>query len=266
MVNLKIKKKGTKYKLAAIAICSVLLFFLSSKIIFNAPDEEKFTPLGTPINFNFGSAKMTDHIFFSEDNILEIDFTLEQGTSDMPPKITSIIKEKSNQKKQYNPELIKVKDSFYILFIKGLPKNWETVSIELKDENADQSVQQKKFYVTANKVKNKSVFVKKTKDFYEEKFIQVQLKDTHTLIANETEKQKKLSNDIAIIKAQNQSLKEEIEYQISDEKRQTESKIQSNNSKIDTKEKEVSESKSLSSELQEKIRLLEKRKSELVVN
>ncbi|MED1738131.1 hypothetical protein P4U97_01100 [Bacillus swezeyi] len=265
-MELKLKTKGAKYKVTTAAICLILLFFLTSRITFNAPAEDENTDLRTPIDFDSVTLEMTDRTYFSEDNMLEIDFMVTESSSQLPPKLKAIVKEKSDPQKNYNPELIKIKDDFYVLFVRGLPKDWKSVSVQIIDENSDDDSTFGKMYSSVVKTKTVDVFVKKNRDFYEAKYIDLRIKDNQKLIQDEEKKQRKLNLEITQLRTQNSSLKEDLEYQIGDEKSETQSHIESNSEDIKSKKEAIQESEKVCSELQKRIELLKKRKSHLVLD
>ncbi|MBW7636329.1 hypothetical protein K1I48_23195 [Bacillus licheniformis] len=264
-MELKFKTKGAKYKVTTAAIFLILLFFLTSRITFNAPDEDENTDLRVPIDFDPVTLEMTDRTYFSEDNLLEIDLMVTENSSQLPPKLKAVVKEKSDPQINYNPELIKIRDDFYVLFVRGLPKDWKSVSVQVIDENSDDDSTFGKMYSSAAKTKTVDVFVKKNRDFYEAKYIDLKIKDNQKLIQEEKKKQRKLNLEITQLRSQSSSLQKDIEYQIGDEKSQTESRIQSNSEDIKSKNEAIQESENTCSELLKRIELLKKRKSHLVL-
>lgn len=264
-LELKFKTKGAKYKVTTAAIFLILLFFLTSRITFNAPDEDENTDLRVPIDFDPVTLEMTDRTYFSEDNLLEIDLMVTENSSQLPPKLKAVVKEKSDPQINYNPELIKIRDDFYVLFVRGLPKDWKSVSVQVIDENSDDDSTFGKMYSSATKTKTVDVFVKKNRDFYEAKYIDLKIKDNQKLIQEEKKKQRKLNLEITQLRSQSSSLQKDIEYQIGDEKSQTESRIQSNSEDIKSKNEAIQESENTCSELLKRIELLKKRKSHLVL-
>ncbi|MEK4448623.1 hypothetical protein N1I81_22575 [Bacillus sp. FSL M8-0052] len=265
-MNFKFKTKGAKYKVSTAVIFLILLFFLTSRFIFNAPTEDENTNLRTPVEFNSGTLEMTDRTYFSDDHMLEIDFMVTEVSSELPPKLKAVVKEKSDQNKEYNPELIKIKDDFYVLFVRGLPEDWKSVSVQIVDENSEDNSLLDKVYSSSAKTKATDVFVKKNKDFYEAKYIDIKIKDNLKLIQDEEKKQQKLNVEITQLHTQNGSLKEDLEYQIGEEKEQTKSRIESNQSDIQSKKESIEESKKTCAELEKRIALLKKRKSNLILD
>ncbi|MEK4692345.1 hypothetical protein [Bacillus sp. FSL W8-1202] len=267
-MKMKFKTVGAKYKVSTGVIALILLFFLSSRIIFDSPFEEENTKLNTPVSINNMTVEMTDRTYFSDNHMLEIDFMITDSLQDIPPKLDAVVKEKSNKRKKYHPEIIKVRDDFYVLFIRDIPEDWTAVSVQLTDENDEDSSSigsSKKIYSSSADTKTKDVFVKRNKDYYEAKYIDLKIKNNKKLIKEEEKKQKEYAVEITQLNSRISSLKEDKEYQIGKEKEETESQITANESKISSKEEAIKTSKETLDELEKRNELLKKRKNNLVL-
>ncbi|KDN91251.1 hypothetical protein MF621_004227 (plasmid) [Bacillus velezensis] len=267
-MKIKFKTVGAKYKFSTAVIFMILLFFLSSRIIFGSPFEVENTKLNTPVSINNMTVEMTDRTYFSDKNLLEIDLMITDSTQDVPPRLEADVKEKSNKSKKYHPEIIKVRDDFYVLFISGLPKDWTAVSVLLNDKNDDDSGSlgsNEKLYSSSSDTKTLDVFVKRNKDFYEAKYIDLKIDANKKLIKEEEEKQDKYAAENTQLNSRTSSLKEDEKYQTAKEKEETESQISSNESKISSNEDAIKDSKEMLAELEKRNELLKKRKSNLVI-
>ncbi|CEN25486.1 Uncharacterised protein [[Clostridium] sordellii] len=258
-------KKGRKYKQMIYILSFVFLFFLSSRIIFNAPQKNEDTPLRKPVSFENLTAEVANKRFFTDKNLLQVGLIVKEMNSDMPSNIDVNIKEKTNQNKKFKTEIVKIVDEYYVIFIHDLPKKWKSVSIEVINKNANQgSVNlNSKLYIANEKSEVKNNFTKQNLNYYKEEYINILIQDTQKHIKSNEDLIKNNKKDIDKIKQKISSLKSNLEYETDQEKEVTNQEINEKNSKIESINKENSTKETEIKELKNRVQNLELKRKNL---
>lgn len=259
------KKKGRKYKQMVYILSFVFLFFLSSRIIFNAPQKNEDTPLRKPVSFENLTAEISSKRFFTDKNLLQVGLIIKEINSDIPSDITVNIKEKTNQDKKFKTEIVKIVDEYYVIFIHDLPKKWKSVSIEVINKNTNQGTIKlnSKLYVASEKSEVKNKFIKQNLDYYEEEYINILIKDTQKDIKSKEDLIKNNKKDIDKIEQKISSLKSNLDYETDQEKEVTNQEINEKNSKIESLNKEINEKETEIKELKDRIENLKLKQKNL---
>lgn len=259
------KNKGKKYKQMVYILSFVFLFFLSSRIIFNTPQQNEDTPLRKSISFENLNAEIANKRFFTDKNLLQVGLIVKENNSDMPSNIEVKIKEKSDQQKQFKTEVLKVVDEYYVIFVHDLPKKWKSVSIEVVNKNAIQSTVSltNKLYVANEKAEIKNNFTKQNLNYYESEYINILIKDTQKLIKSNKDLIQNNNDDIDKIKEKISSLESNLEYETDQEKEVTKQEINEKNSKIESLKKEIFEKENEIKELKNRIENLKLKQKNL---
>lgn len=249
------KRKGDKYKQMIYILSFVFLFFLSSRIIFNAPQKNEDTPLRKPVSFKNLTAEIANKRFFKDKNLLQVGLIVKETNSDMPSNIEVNIKEKTDTNKKFKTEIVKIVDEYYVIFIHDLPKKWKSVSLEVVNKNTNQSTStlNNKLYIANEKSEVKNKFIKQNLNYYEEEYINILIKDTQKDIKSKEDLIRNNKKDIDKIKQKISSLKSNLDYETDQEKEVTNQEINEKNSKIESLNKEIYEKETEIKELKDRI-------------
>ncbi|MCE4051672.1 hypothetical protein [Bacillus sp. Au-Bac7] len=265
MFKIKFKTQGGKYKLFASILVVVYVFFLTSRITLQTPQEEKDTPLREVVNSDNYEIEITSKEFYTDQNVLEVDLIIEEKASNILSDLEVEVKEKSNVKATYKTELNKINNEYYVLFIKGLPSKWESVSLEFFDKNNKASVRSTdKMYVAKEKAKVFDTFIQYSKNDYVVKHTNVQIRDAEKAIKEEENNIKKAKNNNLKYDAQRTALEDELAYQTDTEKEETQSKINGIKSSVNASNNAIKESEELIEEWQDRITKLKEKKEKLL--
>ncbi|MEG0235872.1 MAG: hypothetical protein RSB77_05415 [Bacilli bacterium] len=258
-------KKGKKYKQMVYILSFVFLFFLSSRIIFNAPQNNEDTPLRKPVSFENLTAEIANKRFFGDKKLLQIGLIVKENNTDIPSNIEVIIKEKSNTDKKFKTKIVKIVDEYYVIFIHDLPKKWKSVSIEVINKNANQSTSNlnSKLYVANEKSEVKNSFTKQSLSVYESEYINILIEDTQKNIKSNEDLIKNNNKDIDKIKQKISSLKTNLDYETDQEQKVTNQEINEKNSKVDNLNKEICEKEKEIKELKDRIENLKLKQKNL---
>lgn len=259
------KRKGNKYKQMIYILSFVFLFFLSSRIIFNAPQKNEDTPLRNPVSFENLTAEIANKRFFKDKNLLQVGLIVKETNSDMPSNIEVKIKEKTKQDKKFKTEIVKIVDEYYVIFIHDLPKKWKSVSIEVVNKNVTQSTVSltNKLYVSYEKSEMKNSFTKQSLSIYESEYINILIEDTQKNIKSNEDLIKNNNKDIDKIKEKISSLKTNLDYETDQEQEITNQEISEKNSKVDSLNKEILEKEKEIKELKDRIENLRLKQKKL---
>lgn len=265
MFKIKFKTRGGKYKFYASVLVVVYLFFLTSRITLQTPQEEKDTPLREVVNSDNYAIEITSKEFYTDQNVLEVDLIMEEKASNILSELEVEVKEKSNVKATYKTELNKINNEYYVLFIKGLPSNWKSVSLAFFDKNNKAVVRSAdKLYVAKEKVKEFDTFISYSKNNYVVKHTNVQIKDAEKAIKEAEKNIKKAKNNNLKYDAQRTELEDETAYQTDIEKKETESKINGIKSSVNASNNTINENEELIKEWKDRITKLEEKKTKLL--
>lgn len=256
--NKKLKKDGTKYKIAVYSMMVIFIFFLSSRVLFHAPKESEDTPIGKQISIGNASVKIVDKEFYTDKNILEIDLILDQSNTKIPEDFGVEVVEKTKKKAKFKTELLKVTDKYYVILIHDLPKKWESVSIHFTSEgsNSSSSMMNTNLYTSKYESEIKDSYVEKNLVDYETKYINFMVTDAEKLIKETSESIRSLEKDIVKVENKIGELQADLEFQTEQEKEISNSEINSLFTQIESMEKEIEKKKEEITEQQNRIEMM----------
>lgn len=260
-----LKKKGSLYQLMGFGIVLLFCFFLSSRLLIQGPHEYKNTPLRKKVQSNLLTEEMTSKTFFTDKNILVVGFMIEPSTNAALPDLRAKVQEESNLKAKYKTDFIQITEQYYVLFVQSLPSKWTSVSVQIseKGSNSNGISSPKKLYIAHPKTKIRTHFVKESKAYYENQYLELLIADAKKAIEKAVQKQQNFHQDIKKTHSKIKSLTDELSYQVGQGKVDMQTNITSLKGQIKDDQIQIKESQNAAQEQQKKIRLLKKKQQSL---
>ncbi|KGL43613.1 hypothetical protein [Listeria newyorkensis] len=251
----KMKYKRTKYQIAAGIVAFLCVLLLSSWFILPSENGEKHSKVGASIALDNREVTLIDSVYFEDKRRLEMDFYVGINDVTQIKNIKATVIKTGDVSTKYQTKFIKINESFYVLFVQDLPKNWKSVRITLAQEGEEDTFMAtaNPFYAAQKKVAHEATFKPKSEAYYESKQIDLFIQDSEKTIAKNEKEIKKLRASNEKIKRVNEDLRANISYQPKDKQEEMTTNVQGNESTIVMQIEKTKELETRNQELQEAI-------------
>lgn len=252
----RFKLKRTKYQIAAGTAVFLCLLLFSSWFILPSQNEAKHSKNGTSVTLDNREVTLIDSVYFEDKQRLEMDFYVSISDVTQLKNVEVSVNKTGEASKKYNTKLIKINESFYVLFVQDLPKNWKSIRVTLSQEGADKDAlvaTGKPFYAAQKEVLHQATFKPKSEAYYESKQIDLFIQESEkTIVKNEKEISALLASNKKIKKV-NEEIRSNLSYQTKEKQEAMTTTIQGNESTIAMQLSKIDELKTTNNELRSAI-------------
>ncbi|MBC1478888.1 plasmid-related protein [Listeria welshimeri] len=261
-ITRKLSLKRTKYQFYAGAMVSVFLFFIVSAFVFPDYTSVKHSTIGTSLDLTHRQVTLIDEVYYEDKNLVEMNFYATIPDAATAKNLTIEVTDSSNSKKKLPVTTKKINESFYVVFVEGLPKKWQSIKVQLTEEGASSTDidMVEPFYVANEKVLHKDTFKAKSVTYYEAKQINIFIDQSEKTLAKNKKEIKKLKESNVKILEVNRDIQSNISYQTEEQKQEMKSEIQANEQKIVSQKESIDNLEKENKELELAIEKAKKQK------
>ncbi|EAG9428288.1 plasmid-related protein [Listeria monocytogenes] len=262
MVKKLFRLKRMKYHFYAGAIVSIFLIFIISAFVFPDFSSVKHSSIGTSLDLSSRQVKLIDEVYYEDKNILEINLYATIPDAATAKNLKVEVTDSSNSKKKLPVTTEKINETFYVVFVEGLPKKWKSIKVLVTEKGASSTDKDmiEPFYVANEKVPHEDTFKAKSVTYYEAKQINIFISQSEKTLAKNKKEIKKLKESNVKILEVNRDIQANLSYQTEEQKQEMKSEIQANEQKIVTQKENIEKLEKENNELDLAIEKAKKQK------
>lgn len=238
-IRYKIKTNITsKYKVYLVVFISLMLIFGTSKLWLPSDVKIMNTTVGTELNTSPNtSIKLRSWEYSKANQYMEIMFDVHNNEDSQSLKFTPVAHTNIEKRRDMNVSTALSKDGTLVVQIKDVPKNWEIISLWVKDnmeaDSNDTTKNGANFFCDIRKIVLNNSLKPKSQLNYQVESIQNQIADVNAQITDTENEIKKENTQIDQLNFDIQALKENQKYQTKQEISKSNSVISGKNTEID---------------------------------
>ncbi|XZN20866.1 coiled-coil domain-containing protein (plasmid) [Clostridium perfringens] len=261
----KFQKNGAiTYYLISGVIVIILIFFLSSNVLFNREANLISSDLNKPFLVDSINVDVTNREYNPENHLIQFNLKIDNLDINTDSNLSVELREKNNPNEIIPTKLVKVSDQDYIIYATLPEKKWSAVSLTfINKNNKTNEIKKVKFYSDSRDISIDNNLKEQNKEGLTIELVNEEIEKVKKEIKDNDIKIENKNKEIDNANSKITSLEKDKEYKTETEIATTDSTITSLKGQVDSLNKDVEKIKKDNKELNDKIDKLNKKKEDL---
>ncbi|EGO5066612.1 hypothetical protein H6228_002532 [Enterococcus faecalis] len=223
-----------KYRRMGGVLLTIFFVLFGSLFFYSGNEKDKGVKIGEDIEQGQNVVQLVEANYYEDQELLQLGVYFKVNKIDPLDPIQPVVQKTKNMLSKLDVKVEKITDDYYQLFVKSVKKDRDFVLAVMYTKSEQKSLisGSELFPVSVKKANHQKKFQPKTEEAY--------LKTLYVFLEKEAQKEAKKSEatirkarqDIKILEAANQEMKEHLSLKTSEQRTTDEGKISQNQSKI----------------------------------